>query len=89
MSPYHQQPASEEEEKLLNRLIGINLIRNVKHNLYSKRDPTVNDDKTKKFSECSFWVNETTNSVFICTDASQGAALCVRHGPEVDHAIQE
>jgi hypothetical protein len=38
-------------------------------------DPTVNNDETQDYNVFSFWHNSTNSSVFVCTDASTGAAV--------------
>jgi len=37
-------------------------------------DPTVNDDDTLGFDSGDFWVNDVSAKVFVCLDASTGAA---------------
>ena len=39
------------------------------------RDPTTTDDGTAGYSEWSKWRNTSTNNVFVCVDASTGAAV--------------
>ena len=40
-------------------------------------NPTVNDDNTLGYSEQSHWVNTATDTVFVCVDATTGAAVWV------------
>ena len=38
-------------------------------------DPTVNDDSGDGYYAGSIWINESTGRMFVCTDASSGAAV--------------
>ena len=38
-------------------------------------DPTVDNDVTEKYEVGSVWVNTTTDKIFICVDATDGAAV--------------
>lgn len=44
-------------------------------------DPTVNDDSGSGYTVGSPWVNTSTGNVFLCTDASIGAAVWVELNP--------
>lgn len=44
------------------------------NNLTATTDPTVNDDETQGYEPLSKWVNTSTEEVFLCVDASTGAA---------------
>jgi hypothetical protein len=44
------------------------------HNLTATTDPTVNDDDTTGYVALSKWVNTVTGEVFVCLDATTGAA---------------
>jgi len=45
------------------------------HNLTAATDPGVSDDGIAGYSVGSHWINTATGSVFICTDATNGAAV--------------
>lgn len=47
------------------------------NNFSATADPTVNDDITLGYEVGSRWVNLTTDESFICTDATDGAAVWV------------
>lgn len=38
-------------------------------------DPTVDDDTTTGYNKLDIWLNQATSQIFICTDASDGAAV--------------
>ena len=38
-------------------------------------DPTVNDDSGDGYAVGSYWVNTSTDNIFICLDATEGAAV--------------
>ncbi len=44
------------------------------HNLTATTDPTVNDDSGAGYEPLSKWVNTSTGEVFVCLDATAGAA---------------
>lgn len=46
-----------------------------KSNRTATTAPTVNDDIGDGYSEGSLWVNTATNTIFLCADASTGAAV--------------
>ena len=45
---------------------------------FETTSPTVNDDKTKGFIEGSIWVKTSTDFIYMCVDASTGAAIWLR-----------
>ncbi|MDD5062686.1 MAG: hypothetical protein PHN44_10455 [Candidatus Marinimicrobia bacterium] len=46
-----------------------------RHNYTATADPTVNDDENDYYGVGSVWVNRLTNTVFICCDPTNGAAV--------------
>lgn len=48
-----------------------------KNNLAATTDPAVTDDSASGYSIGSRWINVATDHEFVCTDATQGAALWV------------
>lgn len=46
-----------------------------RHNYSAVTAPTVNDDESSSYSTNSLWVNTSTGTAYICTDASTGAAV--------------
>lgn len=46
-----------------------------RHNYTATTDPTVNDDENDYYGVGSVWVNRLTNTVFICCDPTNGAAV--------------
>lgn len=52
-----------------------------KNNYAASAAPTVNDDSGDGYSQGSIWANG--NDVYICTDATAGAANWVKIGPTV------
>lgn len=40
-------------------------------------DPTVDDDETQGYARFSQWINGTSKAVFICIDATEGAAVWI------------
>lgn len=46
-----------------------------RHNYSAITAPTVSDDETSHYSTNSLWVNTSTGTAYICTDASTGAAV--------------
>lgn len=44
-------------------------------NHFAAADPTVNDDDTVGFERTSQWINTSDSGVFVCTDATTGAAV--------------
>lgn len=61
---------SGEVNSLLSRL--------PQNNYNATSDPTVNDDVTEGYSTGSKWYNKSTPAIFICTNASSGAANWVQ-----------
>lgn len=46
----------------------------IQHNFSATTDPTVGDDDTAGYSIGSRWINTTSETTFVCLDASSGAA---------------
>lgn len=46
-----------------------------RHNLTAAVPPVVTDDETDFYSPGSVWINTATNAVYICADATTGAAV--------------
>jgi len=46
-------------------------------NSQTTTDPTVNNDSTQGFTAGSTWLNVTSGKLWVCTDASVGAAVWV------------
>jgi hypothetical protein len=46
----------------------------------STSDPTVNNDSNSNYAVGSLWVNTSANTLWVCTDASVGAAVWKRYG---------
>ena len=46
-----------------------------RHELKETRDPTVNDDVDQGFDSGSFWNNLSSQTFFVCVDATRGAAV--------------
>jgi len=46
-----------------------------RHNYTATADPTVNDDENDYYGVGSVWANRLTNTVFICCDPTNGAAV--------------
>lgn len=67
-------PANDGILKMLDESGTLWILSSAKANT-SASDPTVNDDNTQGYSVNSIWTNTTTDAVFICTDASTGAAV--------------
>lgn len=53
-----------------NSLNGVPLV-----NIVATTNPTVSNDTTQGYSKGSYWINTTTNTYFVCTNASTGAAV--------------
>lgn len=47
----------------------------IKHNLAGTVDPTVTDDEDAGYSINSFWMNTTSQDLFVCYAATSGAAV--------------
>ncbi len=47
----------------------------IKANLAAATDPTVNSDSSAGYAVGSLWINTTLDKVFVCVDASVGAAV--------------
>jgi hypothetical protein len=47
----------------------------------SDTDPTVDDDETTGYSVGDVWVNETTDTIYVLVDATDGTAVWVVTGP--------
>ena len=47
----------------------------IKNNYTATTNPGVNDDSTQDYEVGSSWVNNSTNTVFICADPAAGAAV--------------
>lgn len=46
-----------------------------RHNLSATSDPLITDDESVNYRYGSHWVNQLTGSVFMCIDATEGAAV--------------
>lgn len=47
----------------------------VKNNRTATTNPTVTNDDTENYSQGSTWLNTSTGTMYVCTDASTGAAI--------------
>ena len=59
---------------LTNSDVGLDFVQNIKSNFTAITDPGLNDDQTDDYSIGSLWVNTSTNTTFICTNAGTGSA---------------
>jgi hypothetical protein len=57
---------------------GYGPLTNILHNLSVTTAPTVNDDVTLGYGVGSLWVNVTLDHIYLCTDATDGAAVWQR-----------
>jgi len=53
----------------------------IRHNLGSAVDPTVDDDDNAGYSVGSVWLNTTANRAYRCMDDATGAAVWIFDGP--------
>lgn len=51
------------------------IVRGRKYTLSPASNPTTGDDDTQGYVTFSLWINETSNRLFYCVDASTGAAV--------------
>jgi hypothetical protein len=56
----------------------------VKNNPSATTDPTVNDDETQDYKPFSRWVNTSTGEIWICLDATTGAAVWQKASLTID-----
>lgn len=55
--------------------LGLTGLANAQSNLTATTNPTVSSDNTQGYSAGSTWINTLTNTLFICANASAGAAI--------------
>lgn len=73
MLPFHQLPGSPSLSGIVVAQ-GAGQAVSLKVNLSASADPTVNDDSGDGYGIGSFWFNTTASKIFICIDATVGAA---------------
>jgi len=59
-----------------------------RHNYIATVDPTASDDTSECYDLNSMWINTVTQAVFLCIDATQGAAVWKRVDSTVERHIE-
>lgn len=65
-------------------LVNLDNVIGIVNNYTATTDPTVNDDESEGYSVGSIWYNTATPESFLCTDATDGAAVWINISLGVD-----
>lgn len=75
MRPFHKLPASSSLSGGVLMPNGASAATVVKYNLTAVANPTATDDTASGYSKGSIWINTSSNTAWICANATAGAAV--------------